>query len=84
MPCVEINLSEDGTFTVAECEPKEEAVPGEESGQAFASAEEAMQAAMQILTAGQVQDPGKAQGSALEEQDMMEGFSSVRGRGLNG
>ena len=53
--CVEIELdTETGEFTVAECPPKEEAMPGEESGepagQSFQSPEEALKAAMQILT----------------------------------
>lgn len=48
MKCIEIMLHDDGSFMVRECEPKmEESMEG---GQTFASAEEAMQAAMELLT----------------------------------
>lgn len=54
--CVEIELDDEtGTFTVSECAPKEEMMAGEEgvepTGQTFESAEEAMSAAMELLTA---------------------------------
>lgn len=77
--CVEIQLNEDGTFMVAECEPKEEAmeqpVPGlppeqEEAGKTFQSIDEALQSAKQLL----MQTP---EGMA-EAQEAQKGFDSVQ------
>ncbi|MFA6904311.1 MAG: hypothetical protein WC236_14650 [Gallionellaceae bacterium] len=77
--CIEIELNEDGTFMVAECEPKEEAaeqpVPGlpmenEEAGQTFQTLDEALQAAKQLL----IQTP---EGVAAE-QEAQAGFDSVQ------
>lgn len=52
--CVEISMSADGSFTVYECEPKEEMAMGEEegepAGQSFDNMDEALQAAAELLT----------------------------------
>ncbi len=85
MKCVEITLRDDGSLTVVECEPETPAMEGQEgeaAGQSFQDMQSAMQAAAQILQSEQTQDPAQAQGMA--EQDMMSGFQSVRGGGLNG
>ena len=51
--CVEIEMKDDGTFSVAECEPKAEAVPGEEqgepTGQSFPDVKSALMSAGQML-----------------------------------
>lgn len=62
--CVEIDLADDGTYSVSECPPKEEAMPGEEGGeggQTFDNAEDAMAAAMELLSSDRVPDEMGAQ-----------------------
>lgn len=77
--CIEIELGDDGTFTVAECEPKEEMaeqpVPGlppeqeEVGGQTFQNIDQALQAAKQLL----MQTPEGME----QEQQAQAGFDSV-------
>lgn len=78
--CIEIEKKDDGTFTVSECEPKEEAaeqpVPGlppeqeEAGGQSFQNIDQVLQAAKQML----MQTP---EGQA-NEQEAQAGFDSVQ------
>jgi len=51
MKCVEIMLSDEGTFTVIECAPSEEMgkESAEGSGKTFDNAEDASNAAMELL-----------------------------------
>ena len=58
--CVEITMNDDGSLKVVECEPEAPEMEGQEGeggGQSFEDIESAMQAAAQILTSGQEQDP---------------------------
>jgi hypothetical protein len=67
MKCVEITARSDGTFTVVECEPETPAMEGQEGempGESFQSAEEAMQAAMTLLSGESRQTEEEAMMSA--------------------
>lgn len=67
--CVEIMVGDDGTFSVKQCEPREEM--GEEAGQQVASLDEALQAAEMIL----VGDSGGQE----EEQAFTKGMGDMMG-----
>lgn len=70
--CVEITMLDDGTFTVKECEPKQEM--GEEGGeygeaQATGDVNEALAMAGQILGGG-----GEQEAPSQDEQDEQAAF----------
>lgn len=81
--CVEIEMDTDTQqFTVAECPPKDEAMPGEDAGepagQAFGSLADAMQAATVILSKGGQQSPDQAR------QSVMAGYKKAGNRPMPG
>lgn len=69
MICVEITMADDGSFSVKQCEPREEM--GEDAGQAVASIDEALQAAEMILMGDG--------GGEVEEQAFTKGMGDMMG-----
>ena len=73
MRCVEIMIHDDGSFMVRECEPPE--MEEMEGGQTFKSAEEAAQAAIQILQSAPAGGENELQAA------MHGGYNKVAGPG---
>lgn len=72
--CVEITMEDDGTITVNECEPKEEAAEGYEKMPAE-TFEDAFDIAKQILTS----DLTSGETDSEEPSEEQKGFDSVQG-----
>lgn len=72
MKCIEIMLHDDGSYMVRECEP--EMGEGMEGAQTFQSAEEAMQAGMELL-ASERQGPESGEMRAA----MSSGYNKAKG-----
>lgn len=80
MVCIEIEMSDDGKFSVGVCPPEEETGEPKEYLQPVADVDAALAQAKQLIEGGG--QPAQPQQSPDEQ--MAAGYSSVRGGGLNG
>jgi hypothetical protein len=76
MICVEIELADDGTFTVGVCPPEEETGEPKDYMQPVKSLDDALGVAQDLLTSPAAQEQEMARNT---DEDMAIGFKRARG-----